>query len=130
MKKVFRAYRKFICKTKGARGLANRQKFDYLTFVKQSSVWGENDFIFSIFSCLNREGGRDTEVVPLVPAVLDYSGQCHMWFSTFFSSRRRESRTIGITGRPMLHKCFMIHDAFCLEFPKKPFQRSEPEKSR
>ena len=64
------------------------------------SVWSENDFIFSISSCFNREGGGGTEVVPLVPASLDQSGQCYLWFSTFFSSRRRGFPKIGFTGRP------------------------------
>ena len=67
------------------------------------SVWSENDFIFSISSCFNREGGGGTEVVPLVPASLDQSGQCYLWFSTFFSSRRRGFPKIGFTGRPSTH---------------------------
>ena len=64
------------------------------------SVWSENDFIFSISSCFNREGGGCTEGVSLVPASLDQSGQCYLWFSTFFSSRRRGFPKIGFTGRP------------------------------
>ena len=88
------------------------------------SVWSENDFIFSISSCFNREGGGGTEVVPLVPASLDQSGQCYLWFSTFFSSRRRGFPKIGFTGRPStvhlhtftlayFYTCILVHLHTC-----------------